>query len=202
MQFVLHTYVLVRCSSLSTLLQSDIITKDSLRHISDVRHLYSPVLTVAQAPALVHSSVELFTSIHILQPEHLLNVTRAPPLKQLHLSWTLDDTWYIRESKVCLWWSSEISLLHYNPSKYSHCCRLSWFSLTSVFSSAKPKTQRSSHLHYHNCRCQPTPTSTTVFFHVYVSLRRQKIHSSSANANFRLFSKVFQHNTLTSVSIL
>lgn len=145
----------------------------------------------------------IYLHTHITcRPEHLLNVTRAPPLKQLHLRWTLDDTWYIRESKVCLWWSSEISLLHYNPSKYSHCCRLSWFSLTSVFSSAKPKTQLSSHLHYHNCRCQPTPTSTTVFFHVYVSLRRQKIHSSSANANFRLFSKVFQHNTLTSVSIL
>ena len=38
------------------------------------------------------------------------------------------------------------------------------------------------------------------FFCVHVSLQRQKIHSSSASDY--LFSKVFQHNTLTSVSIL
>lgn len=41
-----------------------------------------------------------------------------------------------------------------------------------------------------------------LFFHVYVNLRRQEIHSSSSNSNFILFSKVLQHNTLTSVGIL
>lgn len=41
-----------------------------------------------------------------------------------------------------------------------------------------------------------------LFFHVYVNLRRQEIHSSSSNSNFSLFSKVLQHNTLTNVGIL
>lgn len=37
------------------------------------------------------------------------------------------------------------------------------------------------------------------FFLVFISPRRQETQSSSANAKFRLVSKVLQHNTLTSV---
>lgn len=62
-------------------------------------------------------------------------------------------------------------------------------------------TQLSSHLHYQDAVAS-RHLPVQLFFLVYVSLGRRAIHSSSASANFRLFSKVFQHNTLTSVSIL